>query len=232
METAYDILLFWVMRMMLLGIYLTDKSPFAHVYLHGLIRDAKGQKMSKSKGNVINPLVVVESHGADALRLALAIRSTAGLDKATGDGDFKAARNFTNKLWNAARFVLLQEPASSPTTSTQKTDESAQTHMNALVLEVTTLLEELKPGLATDRLYDEFWHWFCDQQIEAYKRGELSYSMLEQHLIIFIKLLHPVVPYLTEVLWQELWSRKLVTSPLLITSEWPSADSHSDVQTK
>lgn len=107
METGYDILPIWVMRMMMLGKYLTHQSPFAHVYLHGLIRDAKGQKMSKSKGNVVNPVEVVNQIGADALRLALVIRSTPAQDKSVGEADFKAARNLTNKVWNAARYVIL-----------------------------------------------------------------------------------------------------------------------------
>lgn len=229
METAYDILLFWVMRMMLLGMYLTGRSPFADVYLHGLIRDSKGQKMSKSKGNVINPLTVVEQYGADALRLALAIRSTAGLDKSFGEQDFRAARNFTNKLWNAARFVLMQneKDAVLPAIdgdSAAENDTTAKNHSLEVVAETTRLLEDLKPGLATDRLYDEFWHWYCDEQIELYKAGKLSLQALQQTLITFIQLLHPILPHLTEVLWQELRKQKLVEESLLITSSWPDSD--------
>lgn len=229
METAYDILLFWVMRMLLLGIYVTGQSPFADVYLHGLIRDQKGQKMSKSKGNVINPLTIVDHYGADALRLALVIRSTPGMDKSFGESDFIAARNFTNKLWNAARFVLMQSEAGAGVPernedAISKNDEAAKQHLREVVTEVTRLLNGLKPGLAVDRLYDEFWHWLCDQQIELYKNGQLSLSVLQELLSTFIKLLHPTLPYLTEVLWQELVSKKLVTTPLLITSPWPTSD--------
>ncbi|MCA9372456.1 class I tRNA ligase family protein, partial [Candidatus Woesebacteria bacterium] len=153
METAYDILLFWVMRMMLLGIYLTGSTPFSQVYLHGLIRDGKGQKMSKSKGNVVNPLSVAEVYGADALRLALVIRSTPAQDKSVGEPDFKAARNLTNKLWNAARYVLSNAsntnkpeatpPASKPNTQS-KNDKQAtpmselfDQKLNEVVVEVT-----------------------------------------------------------------------------------------------
>lgn len=229
METGYDILPIWVLRMMLLGIYVTGKSPFADVYLHGLIRDQKGQKMSKSKGNVINPLSVVENYGADALRLALVIRSTAGMDKSIGEPDFKAARNFTNKLWNAARFVLLQSDTNTiPPTMVESefapNDEKALQRLHEVVKETTKLLNDLKPGLAVDRLYDEFWHWFCDQQIELYKTGKLSLPVLQQLLVTFVKLLHPTLPYLTEVLWQELVAQKLVSTSLLITSPWPSSD--------
>ena len=185
--------------------------------------------MSKSKGNVINPLTVVEQYGADALRLALAIRSTAGLDKSFGEQDFKAARNFTNKLWNAARFVLMQNekdvvlPAIDGG-SAAANDTTAKHHSLEVVVETTRLLEDLKPGLATDRLYDEFWHWYCDEQIELYKAGKLSLQALQQTLIAFIKLLHPILPHLTEVLWQELRKQKLVEEPLLITSSWPDSD--------
>ncbi|PIR58624.1 MAG: hypothetical protein COU69_04625, partial [Candidatus Pacebacteria bacterium CG10_big_fil_rev_8_21_14_0_10_56_10] len=108
METSYDILVFWVMRMLLLGKLVSDQPPFSHVYLHGLVRDQSGRKMSKSKGNVINPLEVVDRYGADALRMALIIRSSAGLDRSVGHPDFKAMRNLTNKIWNASRFIILQ----------------------------------------------------------------------------------------------------------------------------
>ncbi len=228
METAYDILLFWVMRMMLLGIYLTDKSPFNDVYLHGLIRDQKGQKMSKSKGNVVNPLTIVETHGADALRLALVIRSTPGLDKSIGEPDFKAARNFTNKIWNAARFVLLQHGSDStaptPTDAVAANTQLAGARLTALTTEVTKLLNELKPGLAVDRLYDEFWHWYCDELIEQYKKGEIGLTILTDGLIVFLKMLHPCLPYLTEVIWQELLAQKLVSDAQLITAAWPAPD--------
>ena len=108
METGYDILPFWVMRMLMMGLFATGELPFSTVYLHGLIRDQKGQKMSKSKGNVVNPIEMVDKYGADALRLALMIRSTPGLDKSVGEGDFRAMRNLTNKIWNAGRFLLMQ----------------------------------------------------------------------------------------------------------------------------
>ncbi len=227
METAYDILLFWVMRMMMLGVYLTGKSPFSDVYLHGLIRDQKGLKMSKSKGNVVNPLTVVDAYGADALRLALIIRSTPGLDKSVGEPDFKAARNFTNKIWNAARFVLLQGDGGAvlPTPNEEiisTNDDMSRDRIGAIVSETTKLMNDLKPGLAVDRLYDEFWHWYCDEQIELYKKGELSLNVLQSNLVVFIKLLHPCLPFLTEVLWQELLDKKLVDEKMLITARWPT----------
>ncbi|MCA9368713.1 valine--tRNA ligase, partial [Candidatus Woesebacteria bacterium] len=218
METGYDILPFWVMRMMLLGIYKTGKSPFSDVYLHGLVRDQKGQKMSKSKGNVINPLEVVEKYGADALRMALVIRSTPGQDKSVGEPDFKAMRNLGNKLWNATRFVVMSYDASNDTADG---DADYTTKLSEVVAETTSLLEKLQVGLAADYVYNEFWHWFCDECIEGNKNGKISSVAILEGITTFLKLLHPFAPFVTETIWQELRQKKLVTSELLITSQWP-----------
>ncbi len=220
METAYDILLFWVMRMLLLCTYLTNQTPFAHVYLHGLVRDAKGQKMSKSKGNVINPLEIVDKYGADSLRLALIIRSTPGQDKSVTESDFIAARNFANKLWNAARYVLTVIQDNKTTITTQETP--FYSHMSAVTQSVTKQLNSLKPGLAADTLYAEFWHWYCDIEIEKHKNKQLSSQELTTGLITFIKLLHPFIPFVTEAIWQELQLAKLVSHPLITTDSWPN----------
>ena len=234
METAYDILLFWVMRMLLLGSYLTKQSSFAHVYLHGLIRDSKGQKMSKSKGNVINPLTIVDSYGADALRLALIIRSTPGQDKSVAESDFIAARNFTNKLWNAARYVLLahdQEvtqkvapttPTQNPQTNPDDQNQVFTQNLNQAVKESTKLLNSLKPGLAADYLYNSFWHWFCDEAIELHKQNKLSTDTLTNGLVVFLGLLHPYIPFVTETVWQSFFEKQLVSEPILASSQWPT----------
>lgn len=221
METAYDILLFWVMRMLLLCTYLTGETPFAHVYLHGLIRDTKGQKMSKSKGNVINPLEIVEKYGADALRLALIIRSTPGQDKVVADADFRAARNFTNKLWNAARYVLTTADESLVNSGPSDNGEFIQ-KLKQVSNNATQQLDSLKPGLAADTLYNEFWHWYCDVAIEQHKQGLLKTESLVAGLLVFVKQLHPFIPFVTEAIWHELVRAKLVTSNLLATSTWPS----------
>lgn len=220
METGYDILPFWVMRMMLMGIYLTGKSPFTDVYLHGLVRDEKGQKMSKSKGNVINPLAVVEKYGADALRLALIIRSTPGQDKSVGEQDFKAARNFANKVWNASRFCILENQKTEAVQSTATGDAAALAKIDQIIKEVTANMLEHKVGLVADTLYNEFWHWFCDECIEAQKAGTLSSQTTTFILITFIKLLHPFIPFVTEAIWHELKSNGLVKEEFLITSSW------------
>jgi valyl-tRNA synthetase len=221
METGYDILPFWVMRMMLLGIYRTGKSPFKEVYLHGLVRDEKGQKMSKSKGNVINPLQIVATHGADALRMALIIRSTPGQDKSVGEQDFKAARNFANKIWNASRFILLQhEKQESTATSDAAYEKQAQEKMQEIFTAVTKNMHELKLGIAADTLYSEFWHWLCDEVLEQQKNNRISLPEVTRLLIVFLKLLHPFMPFVTEAVWQELYAQKLVQEPLLISSSW------------
>jgi valyl-tRNA synthetase len=231
METGYDILPFWVMRMLLLGIYKTGKSPFKHVYLHGLVRDQKGQKMSKSKGNVINPLEVAEQYGADSLRLALVIRSTPGQDKSVGEPDFKAARNLTNKLWNAARFVIginekksaSSTPKNKKNTSSFPQDSAFKEKLTSVTTETTTLLDNLQLGVAADYIYNEFWHWFCDECIEESKAGKISHTTLLLGLTTFLKLFHPFMPFVTEAIWQELRAQELIATEdiLLITSPWP-----------
>lgn len=233
METGYDILPFWVMRMMLLGIYMTEQTPFQTVYLHGLVRDQKGQKMSKSKGNVINPLAVKEEYGADALRMALVIRSTPGLDKSVGTPDFKATRNLTNKIWNAARFVLLQleSPSETGATATATTNVATNAPKDAdftqklsqITNDVTQQLKDFKIGLAAETIYNEFWHWYCDECIEISKNGDISREKLLEGLIVFLKLLHPFMPFVTEAIWQELVGKKLVKEKLLITANWPQS---------
>ena len=219
METGYDILPFWVMRMMLLGIYSTGKSPFSDVYLHGLVRDAKGNKMSKSKGNVINPLEVVAEYGADSLRMALVIRSTPGQDKSVGEPDFKAMRNFGNKIWNASRFALLSHD---PKSTEAQNDAEFYKKLADVVAESSSLLEKLQVGLAAYYIYNEFWHWFCDTSIEEQKAGTLSSTAILEGIVTFMKLLHPFMPFVTESIWQELHSEKLVDSEALITTPWPA----------
>ncbi|GIK84498.1 MAG: valine--tRNA ligase [Patescibacteria group bacterium] len=223
METGYDILPFWVMRMMLLGIYMTQKTPFSDVYLHGLVRDQKGQKMSKSKGNVINPLSVKEEYGADALRMALVIRSTPGQDKSVGLPDFKAARNLTNKVWNAARFVMLQteKPSEGSAEKDAPQDEAFEKKLKEVVQTVTKQLNDFKIGLAADTVYTEFWHWYCDECIEASKSGHISRKALLQGMLIFLKLLHPFMPFITEAIWQEFSILNITKEKLLITANWP-----------
>lgn len=222
METGYDILPFWVMRMLLVGIYLTGRVPFKQVYLHGLIRDAQGQKMSKSKGNVLNPLDTVSQCGADALRMALVMSTTAGRDNSVGEAKIRGMRNLTNKIWNAARFVnMLNSNKDTPSLrqGVSLNDSRFKKELLQLIKTITKQLEDLKPGQAAETVYNKFWHWFCDQQIEAAKAGKISPKTLLFGLRTFLKLLHPFVPFVTEAVWQQLPATR---EKLLIQSRWPS----------
>lgn len=218
METGYDILPFWVMRMLMMGLFKTDQVPFSNIYLHGLVRDQHGKKMSKSKGNVINPLEIIEKYGADALRMAVVIRSTAGLDKSIGDSDFKAMRNLTNKIWNAAKFTgLIEEKIDN---SIKNEDDAFYTRLNQIVTDVTKQLNDFKLGMAAETTYNEFWHWYCDEAIEKAKVGSVSKAALVTGLKTFLKLFHPFVPFVTETIWQDL---KVADEPHLITASWPTS---------
>lgn len=212
METAYEILPFWVMRMMMLGIYLTGKSPFKYVYLHGLVRDEKGQKMSKSKGNAINPLEFTAKYGTDALRMALVMSTVPGQDSNTGEDKIRGMRNFANKIWNAARFVN-EFDVEGDIESKDFNLKLAQ-----IVSETSKHLESLRIGLAAEYVYNEFWHWYCDEVIEKAKNGEITKVQLNSGIKTFLKLLHPFVPFVTEAVWQELYPDE----GLLISQSWPS----------
>lgn len=192
--------------------------------------------MSKSKGNVINPLTVIDTYGADALRMALVIRSTAGLDKSVGDADFKAMRNFTNKIWNAARFIKtnLDQRSDLITSGFDANTENSpeikawQEKVDLLVDQITTNLQDFKLGLAADTLYNEFWHWFCDEAIENAKKEpniELQgrkFLALYSTLLIFLKLFHPFMPFITEILWSEFHpDQDGQLSGLLVAQPWP-----------
>lgn len=238
METGYDILPFWVMRMLMVGNFATGKLPFEKVYLHGLVRDTKGQKMSKSKGNVINPLAVIEKYGADALRMALVIRSSAGTDKNVGEQDFRAMRNFTNKIWNATRFIIvnLENSKSQIPNHKQiqndnklntKQDNAFHEKLNQVITDVTRNIEEMRIGLAAETVYNEFWHWYCDESIENNKQGLVSDEALLKGLAVFLKLLHPFVPFVTESVWEELSNKKILggeENKVLMFSKWPTTN--------
>lgn len=214
METAYDILVFWVMRMLMMGIEMTGTVPFEDVYLHGLVRDEKGQKMSKSKGNVINPIDVIEKYGADALRMALVMSTSAGKDSNTGEEKIRGMRNFTNKIWNAARFIQMQESKSTKGSG----DAAFKKHLAGVVKTISRQLDTFKIGLAAETIYHEFWHYFCDEAIEKTKTGEISLAVLQEGLETFLKLLHPFIPFVTEAIWQEIKAGK----EQLITASWPT----------
>jgi valyl-tRNA synthetase len=215
METGYDILPIWVMRMMLLSIYLTGKTPFKNVYLHGLVRDEKGQKMSKSKGNAINPLDLCKKYGTDSLRMALVMSTTAGQDSNTGENKVRGMRNFANKIWNAGRFIA--EKQTEDVVMTGEKDGEFAKKLSEVTVEVTKLLDQLKVGLASETVYNEFWHWFCDVGIEQNKQKLVSDETLRRGYKTMLALLHPFVPFVTEAVWQEMFAN----DGLLISADWP-----------
>ena len=235
METGYEILFFWVARMIMLGLYVTRKIPFETVFLHGLVRDAFGQKMSKSKGNVIDPLDVIKLYGTDALRMALLYGSTPGKDLSLSEEKIEAMRNFANKIWNAARFVLTQISTDAKRISADKisVNQSKNQRLSAhpddkwileelekTVKSVTENIEKFRLGQAAKELYEFFWHAFCDKYIEMTKtRRSEAQSTLLYILDRSLRLLHPFMPFITEEIYQKLPGKK----GFLITTEWPKS---------
>lgn len=215
METGWDILFFWVARMVMLGIYATGEVPFKYVYLHGLVRDKERQKMSKSKGNVIDPLGVIDLYGADALRMALVVGNTPGNDPVIYEEKIKGYRNFATKIWNASRFVLMNLDGYKPGNKVQFTvkDKKALKDFQKRAKEITKEMDEFKFYTASEKIYHYFWHTFCDKIIEEQKPrlyGEnkkdklASQSLLVALLSESLKLLHPFMPFITEEIYQQL----------------------------
>ena len=220
METGYDILFFWVARMIMMGLEDTSQIPFHTVYLHGLLRDENGEKMSKLRGNVINPTKAISEYGVDALRFALTIGSSPGNDISLGEGRLKASRNFSNKLWNATRFVLQSMDAeilNNQTLGTIETENPQKledrwicSRLNSRISNVSNLMENFQFGEAEQQIYDFIWSEFCDWYIEIAK-VRLRYQPLPSSLPFLVKiletslrLLHPFMPFITEELWQNL----------------------------
>jgi valyl-tRNA synthetase len=230
METAADILFFWVARMIMLGLYVTGKEPFHTVVLHGLVRDKDRKKMSKSKGNVIDPLGIVEDYGADALRMALVFGTGVGNDIIISDEKFKAFRNFTTKVWNASRFSIMNledyKDVSRETVENQltKEDKWILSELDKVTTKMTKALNEYQFHLAAELIYDFFWHSFCDKCIEDTKNRiyeNKESKLAAQYTLVTtlktsLKLLHPFMPFVTEAIWDNLGEKE----PLII-SEWP-----------
>lgn len=212
METAYDILPFWVIRMLMMGIYTTKQVPFRQVLIHGLVRDREGQKISKSKGNVIDPIYMTEKYGSDALRMSLIWGALIENDIALSEDNVRAMRNFTNKVWNASRFV---------SGFTKKADQNPDFDLKikTIIKDITGLIEKSKLSLALESLYAEFWHWYCDEAIEQAKLGKIGANQLRDGLVVFIHLLHPFMPFVTEAVWSQGFVK--TKSDLLISSPWP-----------
>lgn len=225
METAADILFFWVARMVMFGLYLTDEVPFKDVYLHGLVRDAQGKKMSKSKGNVISPLEVSNEYGTDALRMGLIVNNAPGVDMNLDPKKVGAYKKFANKIWNATRFVL-EKTSDYEEIGGEFTEEdsSAFDVWMAVKKDITDDLENYRLHLASQKIYDYFWKTFCDELIETRKMRilenkdkesaqKLLLTLLREQLIV----LHPFMPFITEEIWKYI---KKGDDNLLIVTKW------------
>ena len=220
MNPAYDILPFWVIRMVMLGLYVTGEPPFKEVLLHGLVRDKFGVKISKSKGNIINPIEMVQKYGADALRVALIWGSLVENDNSVSEENIKGQRNFANKIWNVSRFVLMSPQAKKA--KRNEDDLEIIKHLKFTSKRVTKLLEKYRLNEAAEELYDFIWHKFADVYIEKTKgRREEAQKTLELVLQESLKLLHPFMPFVTEVIWQE--GKERFDSPTLISAPWPKS---------
>jgi valyl-tRNA synthetase len=240
METGHDILFFWVARMMMLGIELMGEPPFETIYLHGMVRDPEGQKMSKTKGNVVDPLSLIDEIGADALRFALVSGTAAGADQRLSPEKLENARNFMNKLWNAARFVLGARPAevTGDRPDARSAQEGAGEFGAWLSARISTAVEDVDRNLAgygfseaAQRIYDAIWAEYCDQAIElakvtladesrpAAERAAVWWTLVDG-LDALLRLLHPVAPFITEGIWAAL-PRRAGDGPLLATAAWP-----------
>ena len=222
-ETGYDILFFWVAREIMLALFLTGKIPYEIIYLHGLIRDKQGKKMSKTAGNVLDPLALTKKYGTDALRMSLIVGNAPGNDLSLSEEKVKAYRNFANKVWNASRFILDHQSPTKGSSKTKHTDDQwilAET--GKVVKQVTSHLNHYRFDLAADNIYQFFWHTFCDQYLEmTKKRRDEAQETLLQVLAINLKLLHPFMPFLTEQIWQLGKNQPFFSEQALIISPWP-----------
>ena len=228
--TGYDIIFFWVARMIFSSVENMHERPFDTVFIHGIVRDAQGRKMSKSLGNGIDPLIVIDEYGADALRFTLATGNSPGNDMRFSDEKVGASRNFANKLWNAARFILMNlgedEKAPHIPDELALEDKWILSLFNKLTKEVTDNLDKFELGIAVQKLYDFIWDVFCDWYIEISKirlnSGDEKAAQTARDMLVYImsntlKLLHPFMPFITEEIWQTLPH----DGESIMISEWP-----------
>jgi valyl-tRNA synthetase len=234
LETGYDIIFFWVARMILMSGFLLEDVPFTDVYLHGMVKDEDGEKMSKSKGNVLDPADVIDEHGADALRFALVVGTTPGNDSNISEDKIDSYRRFANKIWNASKFVLMNIPEDYQHNRPDQIPDEYQTYLdqnNELINQTTEHIEKFQFNLAAEKIYEFFWHTFADEVIEATKDDlyddnadpqdtKRARFVLYEILSSNLQLLHPFMPHLTETLWAELPT----TEQMLCVSDWPDTD--------
>jgi valyl-tRNA synthetase len=245
METGYDIIFFWVARMVMAGIHFLGVVPFQTIYLHGLVRDAKGEKMSKSKGNVVDPLEIMDQYGTDALRFTLATSSTPGNDMKLVPERIVGNRNFANKIWNASRFVMMATaeagdgvPEINAVEPTTLADRWILHRLARLTGEVTRLINEFQLGEAGRQVNEFFWSDYCDWYVEIAKvqmqQGDESTrrataGILRAVLDQSLRLLHPFMPFVTEEVWQHLYRTSVPEqaqwpATALIVASWPQSD--------
>ncbi len=235
--TGYDIIFFWVARMIFSGCEQTGKTPFHTVLIHGLVRDDKGRKMSKSLGNGIDPLEMVERYGADALRMNMITGNSPGNDMRFYVERCEAMRNFANKIWNASRYVLMNLTIDKnelpPTEQLEQEDRWILSKLNRLVSEVTDNMEKYELGIAVQKIYDFIWDDYCDWYIELTKARlyaeEPERKLVAQQVLVyvldqFLKLLHPFMPFITEEIWQAIPHE----GESIMIASWPVADDALD----
>ena len=233
MVTGYDIIFFWVARMVVSGMEQMKKEPFKTVFIHGLVRDDKGRKMSKSLGNGIDPLEMAEKYGADALRFNLITGNSPGNDMRFYVEKCEAMRNFANKIWNASRYVLMnltvEETGLPDAADLEIEDKWVLTKLNTLIREVTENMDAYELGVASAKVYDFIWDTYCDWYIELTKArlyGENEKSKLAAQKVLvyvldqFLRLLHPFMPFITEEIWQAIPHE----GKFLMLADWPEYD--------
>ncbi len=237
--TAQEIIFFWVARMIMAGFEFMGQKPFSHVYIHGTVRDETGTKMSKSLGNTIDPLEIIDEYGTDALRMSLIMLTAQGQDVYLSKDKFEMGRNFANKIWNASRFLMMTLEGSQVKSLDRKLkdfsleDEYILSKLNEVIATTTKALEKYRLNEAAHTLYDFFWHHFCDRYIEAIKpilHGEESSpeKIRTQRVLLTVletslRLLHPIMPFITEEIWQTLKTMNLISddSQAIMISAWP-----------
>ncbi len=230
LETGYDILFFWVARMILMSGALLGDIPFKTVYLHGLVRDKDGKKMSKSLGNIIDPVDMIEKFGADAVRMALVVGTGAGNDSNLGEEKIKAYKHFANKIWNVTRFILTNTESLSSSDDELPTESPLVAQFQKIAQEITADIEEYRLHLAAENLYAYIWHEFADKIIEESKPilssadEEAKQARAAEILYIWtncIKLLHPFMPFITEEIWSMI-PEQYKTQEMLMVEQWPT----------
>lgn len=225
METGHDLIFKWVPRMIIFGLYLGKKAPFHTVYLHGLVNDANGKKMSKSKGNVVNPLDLTSKYGTDALRMALVVGNTPGTDLALREDKVKGYKHFANKLWNISRFIL--EQGENPKADLTKDDAELIAELDAIIMDVTKDMEEYRVYMAAEKLYHYAWTRLASEILESSKpilvgdnEGAKASRLTTLYALLtpLLSMLHPFMPYVTE----EVWQKGKLGSEVLMATHWPT----------